>query len=192
MTVHTKAATKAEHRPSWLAVRSIMARQDTLRAKAISDIRRTARDDARREYDKQVQAAVDLRLRGQHPDAGQLREQLALIEEALGAKVDFQRNEAHYGWDGRVTLGQIAEIAHAVRQFGDVQRAVSNLTDRWGNPVKNTQGALDRLGAALDELAKVGRPAKATKAKPPTATPEPPAAPVIVAPAHDLFSEAPL
>ena len=44
MLVHVKASTKLNHTPSWTAVRSIMARQDTLRAQAI----RTAINDADR------------------------------------------------------------------------------------------------------------------------------------------------
>ncbi|OMC07082.1 hypothetical protein [Mycolicibacterium fortuitum] len=158
MTVHVKADTKTDHRPSWLAVRSIMARQDTLRAKAIENFRRDAREDARREFDQQVAEAVDRRLRGQHPDVGELRANIAAIEDALGAKIDFDADsdDVHYGWAGHVTLRQISEIAEAVRVYGDVQRAVSGVAGRYASPIKTTQNALDRLGTALGELAKAG------------------------------------
>ncbi|OBC14075.1 hypothetical protein A5784_30705 [Mycobacterium sp. 852013-50091_SCH5140682] len=196
MQVHTPAVRKDPrvHRPAWNAVRSIMARQDTLRAQAAEALRRAAREDARRDFDKQVAAAVDRRLAagGQH-DATQIRERLTQIEQALGAKIDFtaatDRTSGRYGWSGEVTLAQISEIAAAVRAFGDVQRATSALTDRWANPVKNTQGALDRLGAALTELGKAGRPAKPPRPAPAPAV-EPPSE--VTRPSPDLFSEIPL
>jgi hypothetical protein len=198
MQVHTQAHRKDPrvHRPGWNAVRSIMARQDTLRAQAAEAVRRDAREDARRDFDKQVAAAVDRRLAagGQH-DAAQIRERIAQVEQALGAKIDFtagatDRSSGRYGWSGEVTLAQIREIAAAVRAFGDVQRAVSALTDRWANPVKNTQGALDRLGAALTELGKAGRPAKPPRPAPGSAAAGYP--PAGTRPSPDLFDEIPL
>jgi hypothetical protein len=195
MQIHTRAARKDPrvHRPAWNAVRSIMARQDTLRAQAAERLRRDAREDARREFDKQVTATIDRRLAagGQH-DAAKIREQLAQIEQALGAKIDFtaatdRASGTRYGWSGEVTLAQISEIAAAVRTLGDVQRAVSALTDRYGNPVKHTQAALDRLAAALTDLGKAGRAAKLPPA-PPAAEPAAAAA----RPSPDLFSEIPL
>lgn len=47
MTIHHKPDRKGrEHRPSWLACRSIMARQDTLRANAIADAAKRQHDEA--------------------------------------------------------------------------------------------------------------------------------------------------
>lgn len=54
MEILVQAGTKREHTPSWLAVRSIMARQDTLRAEALKEDRLKAREDARKSLRKCV------------------------------------------------------------------------------------------------------------------------------------------
>lgn len=57
MEVRVRADHKTNHDPSWLAVRSIMARQDTLRANAIAAVRQTAAAEARREQQEQLEKA---------------------------------------------------------------------------------------------------------------------------------------
>lgn len=89
MQVHTAAETKGrEHVPSWVAVRSIMARQDTLRANAIAKGRADAVDKARADVNKQVAEAVERRMAVAAPDAAQLSDRLKAVETALGANLD--------------------------------------------------------------------------------------------------------
>jgi hypothetical protein len=91
MTVHAKAARKdpATHRPSWDAVRSVLARQDTLRAQAIEAAGNKARQDAWVDVDRRVQdgIALGLKQRGT-PDAAELTDKLKRIEDALGGQID--------------------------------------------------------------------------------------------------------
>lgn len=145
-----------DHRPSWDAVRAILARQDTLRARAISDIRMAARDEARRDAEKYIEGQIQLRLHGRHPDADELRGRLQAIEEALGGQIDWDAERRGYIRAGRdwVGLAELRLIADAVRAAGTVREAVQYVTGRYANPVASTRRALDDLESALTELRK--------------------------------------
>lgn len=72
MAVHTPAAVKPDHTPSWDAVRSVMARIDTLRASDVADAVES-RDRARHnQYEKDIAAAVERRVKSM-PETGRPR-----------------------------------------------------------------------------------------------------------------------
>lgn len=144
-----------EHNPSWLAVRSIMARQDTLRAQAISNMRMSARDDALKDIDRQVELKVAERMRYQ-PDVEELQRKLKLIEQALGGQIDWEAEKRGYILANReyVGLAELELIAGLVRATGSVKQAARQLAAGYDNPVKRTRRAVDHLAEALDELAK--------------------------------------
>lgn len=58
MKIVVKAEVHKDRQPSWDAVRSIMARYDTLRAREISAARQKVQDEARREMESKVAAGV--------------------------------------------------------------------------------------------------------------------------------------
>lgn len=154
MTAHTTAERKpAGHAPSWHAVRSIMARQDTLRSRAVAEIRDTARDDARKDLNKRVDVLVDQRMQRQ-PEAAVLERRLKLVEAALGGQIDWGAEERGYVMSNPnyVGLAELELIADAVRAAGSVQSAIKHLTGGYANPVHRTRQALDQLDKALAEL----------------------------------------
>lgn len=144
-----------EHQPSWDTVRAILARQDTLRAQAISNIRLKASDDARRDLNQRVESEVQARLAGRYPDADELRGRIKQIEEALGGQIDWDAHQRGYIRSGDwVGLDELKMIADAVRAAGTVKDAVEYLTSRYSNPTKHTRRALDDLDKALTQLRK--------------------------------------
>lgn len=80
MDVKVPADTKTGHHPSWLAVRSIIARQDTLRAQAIAAGKRRAEEAAQASIREQVDQAV-ARQRGITPDVELARSVIKAVRE---------------------------------------------------------------------------------------------------------------
>lgn len=147
----------AQHQPGWHAVRSIMARYDTLRASAISDVRAGARDEASKGMAARVELEVGRRLQYQ-PDVEELQRKLKLIETALGGQIDWGADERGYVLTGReyVGLSELELIAEAVRAAGSVHAAVRQLTLGYLNPVNRTRQAVADLAKALDSLKAAG------------------------------------
>lgn len=132
MAVHVKAEMR-DITPSWNAVRSIIARQDTLRAQEISKGIAAAAEKAR----------VDVERR-----AAELARRLAAVEEALGAPIDWNTSgTARYR---HISLDAIREIGQAAKAYGGVQNAVDALTRGFGSPIRYTREAVDHLEKALD------------------------------------------
>lgn len=166
MRVHTKAHRKdpRTHRPSWDSVRSVIARLDTLRAGAVAEGITAATTEIRARYDLRFQDRVEqeiARRAGSQPDAAELARRVALIESALGARIDWDENRRGYPLMGgaTVSVAELGMIADAVRATGDVRRAILTLTEGWGNPVAQTTKALDALDSALRRLRAVAGPA---------------------------------
>lgn len=149
MQIHTAADTKQGHTPSWVAVRSIMARQDTLRAQAITNGLRDEREKMRREVDKQVEQRVAAR---SGPDTAELAQRLKAVETALGGPIDWTDN--NYTRHGYIDLDLLAELGAAVRAVGSVRAVVDSITRGYGNPTKIVRQQLERLDKALADLAK--------------------------------------
>lgn len=146
MQVHTKAETKQAHTPSWLAVRSIMGRQDTLRAQVIADVRHDADRKARADLEKTVEARVASRFRDE-PDADESRRRLKLIEEALGSTVDY--GDGHYG---ALKLADVALIAQAAKAYGSLSNAVKRLGSH-NYEITSLRRSLDGIDKSMKEFA---------------------------------------
>ncbi|MEN4397343.1 hypothetical protein [Mycolicibacterium conceptionense] len=157
MDIAVKAARKdpAVHRPSWDAVRSVLARQDTLRAQAIEAARTCAQQDAWAELDRRVQDRVEheLKQRGT-PDAAELADKLKRIETALGGRIDWDAESRGYIRPGAEWIGmpELTHIARAVRAAGSIDRALRELSNRYYTPIDNTKRVLADLERALQEL----------------------------------------
>lgn len=150
MAVHTKADTKTDHHPSWLAVRSIMARQDTLRAQEISAGLAAGRANQHKEIERR--AAELMKARSKRDDAEELRARLDAVEEALGAPIDFGARSTDSPLFRHIGLAALREIGEAAKAYGGVRAGLHRLTEGYGNPIGNTQRALDALRDALAEL----------------------------------------
>jgi hypothetical protein len=174
MRVRTTAHRKdpGTHLPSWDTVRSVLARLDTLRANTIEERIKAARARIRADNDSRINALVELELAhraASHPEAGELARRVAAIEDALGARIDWDepsRGHPLMGGD-TVSITDLRLLADAVRATGDVRRAVLRLTDGWANPVAHTHKALDGLDAALIGLRQIiDRPETLAEGKP--------------------------
>lgn len=89
MQVVVKPTMYAERQPSWVAVRSIFARLDTLRAQHDAQVKQQAHDQMRREVAEQVSA--ELERRGKQtmaPEDRQRLDVLARLEELVGTPID--------------------------------------------------------------------------------------------------------
>jgi hypothetical protein len=165
MRVHTKARRKdpRTHDPSWDTVRSVIARLDTLRAAVLTDGIAAATTQIRATYDARFHERVDAeiaRRTNAQPETAELTRRLALLEDALGARIDF--GEASHGpllGGNTISVDDLRSIADAVRATGDLRRAVLTLTDSWRNPITHTTKALDDLNVALTKLRTVALPA---------------------------------
>lgn len=160
MTVHVKAATKDQHNPSWLAVRSIMARQDTLRAKAIDN----ARSDAYRAATAEVNERVEQRIKNEltqseHNDATirLLRERLRAVDNALGNQILWDRNKIA-GFANQTTTDEIAQIRAVLKETGSVKASVRRLSGIGHKyQLDDLQRAIDIMRDALAGLEEVPR-----------------------------------
>jgi hypothetical protein len=152
MQIHVKADTKTGHTPSWKAVRSIMARQDTLRASAIATARLNARDEAHRGIDVLVEEKVQRRFRDE-PGADEVRQRLKFFEEALGVDVAYPGGP--YCYSG-LKLDDLADLAQAARAYGSVRRAVAQLKRNY--EVTSLRRSLDHLQESIAEFAKLAQP----------------------------------
>lgn len=152
MAVHTPAARKdpAQHRPSWDAVRSVIARLDTLRASSINEGRRRAVKDADDQLEERVQRGVAAELAQRGPDAAAAAERLKLIEEALGAPVDFTDND----WTayGHIDLDDLAKIGRAAQALGDLSSAARTFAQPWGDRLDGIRSGLRKAEDAIAEL----------------------------------------
>lgn len=94
MDVVVKPVTHADRQPEWNAVRSIMARLDTLRAQHDAQVERTAREKAQEEARQQIARAAE-RAEGLSPEQRQRLEVLDRLEKLVGAEITY------YVWDDK-------------------------------------------------------------------------------------------
>lgn len=152
MSRHVQAARKTGHNPSWDALRSVLARAEKLRIAAIEEGLRGARRIAQTEASAEAEKRWQRRIAAQHsPDADQLRERLAAVEMALGAPIDWDAEQHGLGPEG-VSLAGISSIAAAVRTYGDLERAMAALSDRYFSPIKIAREKINKLDESITEL----------------------------------------
>lgn len=152
MSVVTKPDRKpASHRPSWTAVRSIMARQDTLRAQAIAAARRKATDEANAELAKRVEQQVKFQenQRGNH-DYETVKQRLKALEDALGLPVEYDFDRS-YG--AGVSLADLRKLAEAARLYGNLEAAVAALTRNY--EVSSLRRSVDRVDQHVKDLRRI-------------------------------------
>ena len=126
-----------------------MARQDTLRSAALSQVRAHANAEAWKDQQKRADAEVERRLRAT-PDAQILREQLGLIEEALGGPIDFVTNRTFRSPRTPIGIDEIAAIGKMCREYRSLDIAAKELTD--GYTVSNVKRAVEQLERAIAGL----------------------------------------
>ncbi|MEC4837500.1 hypothetical protein R2362_23760 [Mycobacteroides chelonae] len=148
MDIHAPAAVKADHTPSWDAVRSIMGRIDTLRANEVSSAVES-RDRARRSrYEKDLADAAD-RLVKRMPEAGEAAKRLKLIEDAIGAPIDWSDNV--WSPDHKVDPDLLGRIGKAALALGGLESAVRKLGNGY-NSARDVRRFLDEYDAKLAEF----------------------------------------
>lgn len=149
MSTPTRAERHTGRRPSWDAVRSIIARQDTLRAQAIAQGATKARADNEAEIARRVEQTLEYRIRDL-PDAAELKSRLDRIETALGGHlVDDTGHPRWYG-DDQFTEHDLADVAALLGQHRTLERAAQNLIGRYATmEITQLRRVLDTLDAAL-------------------------------------------
>lgn len=154
MTVHVPAERKpAAHTPSWLAVRSIMARQDTLRAAAIAKAQQAARNEATAEVSARVEQRIATELARAEADGRILDgalDKLRAVEKVLGRSIKW---EGQPGYLGQPTIADLEQIRDVLAQTNSVKAAVRKLTGvghRYN--LDELQKALDAMRNAVADL----------------------------------------
>lgn len=167
MKVLKPARRHPDRQPSWDAVRSIIARQDTLRAQAITDGVTKAVQKRQAEMNADVERLVESRMRDQ-PDAVGLKRRLDRIEAALGGRlVDDGRQVFWYPRDdGRDTPGEftadtLSDLASLLRSHATLQVAAGDLVGRYAtDSISGIRRALEELerarAAVMKSLPKAG------------------------------------
>lgn len=144
LEVKVKAETYADRVPSWLAVRSIIARQDSLRANAIWQAERQLRDEVERKAQQRALAIAD---RSDSPGK-EARKKLATIEDALGFKID---EYATYR-DGTISFDELREACRVVRAGRSLRDIGESLAGRYGPPTQHLRRVLDQVDKAVDDV----------------------------------------
>lgn len=163
LDITVKADIHTDRQPSWDALRSILARADTLRAQAIVDAQLAARQAANAEVDKRV--ADRLQFEQSRDDAGRLRVQLDGICKALGVTT-IDHTGHRRGWIGAdyLTVTDLADAATFIRAHRDITVAAEQLRARHHDPINTTRERLDELETALDTLRALTTPTTAQEA----------------------------
>lgn len=156
MQVHTRATRKdlQTHRPSWNAVRSVVARFDTLRAEAISNARSDAYRAATAEVDQRVETNLKAKLGRLAEDGNDLalmRDRMRALEKALGVNIQWDENRP--GFLNHATLAEIEETRQVLAQTRQIKAAVRRLTGvKHGYQLDDLQRAIDTMRDALAPL----------------------------------------
>ncbi len=155
MKVVQRAQQHLERVPSWDAVRSIMARQDTLRQTAITRGITKGLDKVRGD----VEAEIDRRVASRLGDSDFEREQrerdraeLQAFRAALGVQINDEQGPYRRG--GTVTAAELADLAALLRAHGDLAEAVEALVARYG-PWASLRRHFDDLEQAIAAAAAV-------------------------------------
>lgn len=132
MDIRVVPDTKRGHHPSWLAVRSIMARQDTLRAGAITGARRRAQDEAEAKIREQVEQEV-ARRQGISPEVERARDLIKAMRERSehlpAGDTEKLVDAVCEVLQGRRLMEHLAGIAQ--NRLNTLERAVCSLRDDW-------------------------------------------------------------
>lgn len=155
MQVHTKAARKdpAAHRPSWDAVRSIMARQDTMCREAILADRAKQRESVNAEVEQRVAQANGIE-RSWRDRAGYAEDRLDKIMMALGGYAALRWDEEQRRWGA--TPDELAKLVRMLKLHGDVQSACAELFGDYADPLSRIDAAANKLRAVLQGIEKTG------------------------------------
>lgn len=135
--------------PSWDATRSIIARQDTLRAQAILDGATKARKEAQADVDERVTRQIEQRLHAQ-PDATEVTARLAHIEAALGGRLadDDQR----YLFGDQFRAVELSDVAALLRTHRTLEDATRTLAGRYATrELRRLADVLADLQRAYDD-----------------------------------------
>ncbi len=140
LDVKIRARTYADRNPSWVIVRSIMARQDTLRAAAINRAHADAVVTARERAEREMRA----RAASSRSDTGRLLEKIHKIEAAIGCELhDSAWREGQLSYD---ELAQAVRLVRAARPLEDAARAIEH---RYQNPAVRLREIATQLEAGL-------------------------------------------
>jgi hypothetical protein len=159
MRVLTAATVHEDRVPSWDAVRSILARGETLMRQQVAEDVKRGLDEQWARMEQQVERRVTERLKDTERealDARRLREQVTELGAALGVYINPQ--DTHWG----IPLPQLAEAVRLIEHHASVERAVrevtaSHLTAEVKRAVTSAQGLLADLEAAAGSLPEPGR-----------------------------------
>lgn len=133
MKIVTRAARKdpTEHTPSWRAVRSIMARQDTLRAQAILAGQRRAQELAATQVRADVEREI-ARRQGISPAVERAREligKIALQRKYMPDDTDALAAAVCEVLDGRQVLDDVKNLAR--NRLRDIRNGTKALESSW-------------------------------------------------------------
>lgn len=151
MAIAVSAATKPlGHTPSWDAVRSVMARSDTLSVQDVFEAKRAAEDSIRSEVERRVAERVEFA--ASNGETVRLRNELAAIASALG--VEHVRTAPGRSWrDGaEISVDEIREAAAYLRAHRDIGQAAESLLGRYADPTERLSERVNELASALDAL----------------------------------------
>ncbi len=151
MTVHARAQRKGQdHSPSWHAMRAVLSRLESLRAKTIQGQLQQIRMEEQQKAHQRVLAEF---AQCQGPDTGELQRRLDGLERALGVRIDWGDGKAgpSYKFFPVMSLEAVEQMATAMRAYGNVENAVAAVADRFAEPIDGLTKALDRLKGVTSE-----------------------------------------
>lgn len=140
LDVKIRARTYTDRDPSWVIVRSIMARQDTLRAAAINRAHAEAVVKARERVEREMRA----RAVASQGDAGRRQEKIHKIEAAIGCELHDS------AWsDGQLSYDELSQAVRLVRSARPLQDAARAIERRYQNPAVRLREIATQLEEGL-------------------------------------------
>jgi hypothetical protein len=139
-----KPALRADLTPPWWAVRSVMARQDTLRADAIRVAKAKAETEIRAEVERRVTERVKNGIM-----TSQQRWDVETAAAFRAAGIELTRG--HGFADDHLGLNDLLPLVGLIRQNRDIEEIRHQLAERWGG-AHQVLDAAQQLVKAVDAL----------------------------------------
>lgn len=144
MQVVTKAEVHRDRRPSWRIVRSIMARQDTLRAQSIADYRYKVREEEQKAARERFEQMSASRLTSEQRDR---LEALDRLEAQLGTKLALWREDHSVKPE---ELAAALRIVTGISELPTDRYSVQHVERHIDQAAKGFAGLADAIAAWAD------------------------------------------
>ena len=149
MRVKVRATKHPDRTPSWDAVRSVMARYDTLRAQEILEARKSISDKAYEDFNERVDERIRRDLGHKSTRVEELEAVLKSVCDAMGVE---RIVPGEISWGNNVSAHTLRRLGDAARKTGSLERALADLAGPMLGAVSRAVIRAAQLEAAITDI----------------------------------------